>query len=450
MSRRIGAITLCGETPLATMFFHCVLHIVLSRGLKMIVTLKPPEKLLSTFGRVGHRTFQRNSPSLSIMVQMSHRLPLNQILIGDCVEHLNALPAQSVDLIFADPPYNLQLQNELRRPNNTRVRGVQEAWDRFDDFSAYDEFTRAWLSACRRVLKPNGTIWVIGSYHNIHRVGSILQDLNYWLLNSVVWVKTNPTPNFRGVRFTNAHETLLWAQKEKGSPYTFNHHAMKALNEDKQMRSDWFLPVSSGSERIKANGEAVHPTQKPEALLYRVLLASSRPGDLILDPFFGTGTTGAVAKKLHRNWIGIEREKSYARIAQRRIDQIEPVSYEDELFEPSEPRQLERIPFGYLLEAGLLEPGQHLYFGEKSKTAARVLSDGSLKLNGFRGSIHQVAKQLLEAPANGWEHWYYLDPQSGQRRSINSLRQFLREELVLSASRRGKRKESKAHARNKD
>jgi modification methylase len=384
------------------------------------------------------------------MVPMPPSLPINQILIGDCVEHLNALPAQSVDLIFADPPYNLQLQNELRRPNNTRVRGVTEAWDRFDNFAAYDEFTRAWLTACRRVLKLNGTIWVIGSYHNIHRVGTILQDLNYWLLNSVVWVKTNPTPNFRGVRFTNAHETLLWAQKEKGAPYTFNHHAMKAINEDKQMRSDWLLPISSGSERIRANGEAAHPTQKPEALLYRVLLASSHPGDLVLDPFFGTGTTGAVAKRLHRNWIGIEREKSYARIAQRRIDQIEPVSYEPELFEPAEPRQEKRIPFGHLLEAGLLEPGQRLFFGEEGKTSARILADGSLKLNGFRGSIHQVAKQLLEAPANGWEHWYYVDPNSGQRHPISSLRQILREEPVLSASRRGKRKENKAHARNKD
>ncbi len=371
------------------------------------------------------------------MVPMSSNLPLNQILIGDCVKQLDAFPAESVDLIFADPPYNLQLQNELRRPNDTRVRGVQEAWDHFDDFAAYDEFTRAWLAACRRVLKPSGTLWVIGSYHNIHRVGAILQDLDYWLLNSVVWVKTNPTPNFRGVRFTNAHETLLWAQKEKGAPYTFNHHATKALNEDKQMRSDWYLPISSGTERLRANGEAAHPTQKPESLLYRVLLASSRPGDIILDPFFGTGTTGAVAKKLHRNWIGIEREKSYARIAQRRIDQIEPVSYEEELFEPSEPRQLERIPFGHLLEAGLLEPGQRLYFGEKGKITARILSDGSLKLNGFRGSIHQVAKQLLAAPANGWEHWYYVDSNTGHRRPINSLRQILREG-------------NKAHARSKD
>ncbi|MCL5429478.1 MAG: site-specific DNA-methyltransferase [Chloroflexi bacterium] len=376
---------------------------------------------------------RRNSLSLSIMVPMSTNLPLNQILVGDCVELLATLPAASINLIFADPPYNLQLRNELRRPNNTRVRGVQEAWDRFDDFAAYDEFTRSWLAACCRVLKPNGTIWVIGSYHNIHRVGAILQDLNYWLLNSVVWIKTNPTPNFRGVRFTNAHETLLWAQKEKGAPYTFNHHAMKALNDGKQMRSDWLLPVSFGAERLRTNGEAAHPTQKPEALLYRVLLASSHPGDVVLDPFFGTGTTGAVAKRLHRNWIGIEREKSYTKLARRRIDEIEPVSYEPELFDPAEPRQQERIPFGHLLEAGLLEPGQRLYFGENGKASARVLADGSLKLNGFRGSIHQVAKELLGAPANGWQHWYYVDPDGGRRRSIDSLRQILREGMKADA-----------------
>lgn len=358
---------------------------------------------------------------------MSNNLPLNSILVGDCIDQLAKLPPRSIDLIFADPPYNLQLQGELRRPNNTRVRGVQEAWDRFDDFAAYDEFTRDWLAACRRVLKPTGTLWVIGSYHNIHRVGTILQDLNYWLLNSVIWIKSNPTPNFRGVRFTNAHETLLWAQKEKGAPYTFNHRAMKALNEDKQMRSDWVLPISSGSERLRVRGEAAHPTQKPEALLYRVLLASSQPGDVVLDPFFGTGTTGAVAKRMHRDWIGIERDKRYARLAQDRIDQIEPVAYEAELFEPAEPRREPRIPFGNLLEAGLLEAGQRLYLGERGKVNARVMADGSIKANQLHGSIHQVAKQLLDGPANGWEHWYYVDPNSGQRRSINELRKLLRE-----------------------
>jgi site-specific DNA-methyltransferase (adenine-specific) len=307
------------------------------------------------------------------------------------------------------------------------VRGVQEDWDKFGGFAQYDEFTRAWLAACRRVLKPTGTLWVMGTYHNIHRVGAILQDLNFWLLNSVVWVKSNPTPNFRGVRFTNAHETLLWTQKHKGNPYTFNHHAMKSLNEGKQMRSDWVLPVSGGVERLRTNRGAAHPTQKPEALLYRVLLASSQPGDVVMDPFFGTGTTGAVAKKLHRNWIGIERDKNYAKLAQRRIDEIEPVSYEDELFASREPRSEPRIPFGNLLEAGLLEPGQRLYLGARGKNSARILSDGSLKANGLRGSIHQVAKQLLSAPANGWEHWYYQDAMSGERRPINELRQILRE-----------------------
>ncbi len=370
---------------------------------------------------------KRKSSLSPIMGPMPSPLPLNQILVGETCRKMAELPAESVDLVFADPPYNLQLQHELRRPNNTRVNGVQEAWDHFDDFAAYDEFTRAWLAACRRVLKPSGTLWVIGSYHNIHRVGVALQDLNYWLLNSVIWVKSNPTPNFRGVRFTNAHETLLWAQKEKGRPYTFNHHAMKALNEGKQMRSDWVLPISSGGERLRVGGKAAHPTQKPEALLYRVLLASSQPGDVVLDPFFGTGTTGAVAKRLHRYWIGIEQDKHYATLAFERIARIEPVAYEAELFEPSEPRQLPRVPFGNLLEAGLLEPGQRLYLGEQGRVSARILADGSLKANRLRGSIHQVAKALLDAPANGWQHWYYVDPDSGQRRPIDDLRQILRE-----------------------
>jgi modification methylase len=353
-------------------------------------------------------------------------LPLNQILQGDCLEQLDGLPANSIDLVFADPPYNLQLQNELRRPNNSKVRGVQEAWDRFDDFAAYDEFTRAWLAACRRVLKPSGTLWVIGSYHNVHRVGVALQDLGYWLLNSIIWVKANPTPNFRGVRFTNAHETLLWAQKEKGSSYTFNHHALKALNDDKQMRSDWVLPIASGGERLRADGEAAHPTQKPESLLYRVLVASTNAGDVVLDPFFGSGTTGAVAKRLHRNWIGIEREPRYVKVASRRIGEIEPVAYEEELFEVMEPRREPRIPFGNLLEAGLLEAGQRLYLGEKGRNSARILADGSLRYNGRRGSIHQVAKEALAGPANGWEHWYYVD-ERGDRKPIDELRKILRE-----------------------
>ena len=248
------------------------------------------------------------------------KLPLDQILPGDCVETLDSLPEKSIDLIFADPPYNLQLSQDLWRPNLTKVDAVDEAWDQFSSFQEYDLFTRRWLSACRRVLKDTGTIWVIGSYHNIYRVGGMLQDLDFWILNDVVWVKTNPMPNFRGVRFTNAHETLIWAQKDKQARYTFNYQDMKALNDGLQMRSDWLLPLCTGTERVKFNGQKVHPTQKPESLLYRVILSSSNPGDIVLDPFFGTGTTGAVAKKLHRHWIGIERDEEYVRVAAERIN----------------------------------------------------------------------------------------------------------------------------------
>jgi len=259
------------------------------------------------------------------------KLPLNQIIEGDCIENLNALPEKSIDLIFADPPYNLQLQNELHRPNMTKVDAVDDQWDKFESMQAYDEFTRQWLVACKRVLKPTGTIWVIGSYHNIFRVGAIMQDLRFWILNDVIWVKTNPMPNFRGVRFTNAHETLIWASTGKDAKYTFNHQAMKGLNDEKQMRSDWWLlSLATGAERVKDdNGDKAHSTQKPETLLYRVILSSSNPGDVVLDPFFGSGTTGAVAKRLHRNWIGLEREKKYIEVAKRRIDALQP-----EMFDP--------------------------------------------------------------------------------------------------------------------
>jgi modification methylase len=376
--------------------------------------------------------FQRETGFFTIIGPMSAHPDLtallDQVFHGDCLEILAGLPAESVDLVFADPPYNLQLQNELRRPNNSTVRGVQEDWDQFQSFAAYDEFTRAWLAACRRVLKPTGALWVIGSYHNIHRVGAILQDLNYWLLNSVVWIKTNPTPNFRGVRFTNAHETLLWAQKQKGSAYTFNHHAMKQLNEEKQMRSDWDLPVCNGSERIRANGRAAHPTQKPEALLYRVLASSTNPGDVVLDPFFGTGTTGAAAKRLHRHWIGIERESEYVTIARQRLAAISPNGYDEDTYLSPEPRRLPRVPFGHLLEAGLLSPGQALYWGAHGSLTARIMADGALKYNGRRGSIHQIARHIEDGPANGWQHWFYQDAASGERRSIDELRQKIRTE----------------------
>ncbi len=328
-----------------------------------------------------------------------------------------------MDLIFADPPYNLQLRNDLYRPNMTKVDAVNDGWDKFDGFADYDEFTREWLSASRRVLKETGTIWVIGSYHNIYRVGSILQDLGFWILNDIVWIKQNPMPNFRGVRFTNAHETMIWAQKKKGARYTFNHQSMKALNDDLQMRSDWNLNLATGKQRIKSNnGSKAHSTQKPEALLYRILMASSKPGDIVLDPFFGTGTTGAVAKKLGRNWIGIERDKKYIRIAQKRIDAVQVA---DEEAIHVEKRKQARVPFGALLENGLLQPGQTLYFA-KNGTKAKILSNGHLRCGKIRGSIHGVARSLMEnAPANGWDLWFYQD-ENGKKIVIDELREKLR------------------------
>ncbi len=360
------------------------------------------------------------------------KLPLDQIIPGDCIEVLDSLPAESVDLIFADPPYNLQLSQDLWRPNDTKVDAVEDAWDQFDDFAAYDAFTRDWLTACRRVLKPEGALWVIGTYHNIHRVGSLLLDLGYWILNDIIWIKTNPMPNFMGVRFTNASETLLWVQKKRGAKYTFHYQAMKALNEDKQMRSDWVIPICSGKERLKVNGQKAHPTQKPEALLYRVITASSNPGDVVLDPFFGTGTTGAVAKRLHRHWIGIEREESYIQVAEERIAAVQPGEYDPKIYVTPDPRKRPRIPFGTLLEHNLLQPGQILYFGKKRTHTARILSDGSLDYDGQRGSIHQIGKQIRQTPCNGWEHWHYLDEKSGEYQTIDHLRQIVRESLFES------------------
>jgi modification methylase len=350
------------------------------------------------------------------------QLPAGEVLVGNCLEILPTFPEKSVDLIFADPPYNLQLSHELFRPNMTRVDGVDDAWDHFKSFEEYDSFTRAWLSECRRVLKESGTLWVIGSYHNIYRVGAIMQDLGFWFLNDIAWIKSNPTPNFRGVRFTNAHETLLWAQKKRGAKYTFNHHAMKALNDDLQMRSDWQLPVCSGKERLRVHGVKAHPTQKPEALLYRVMLASSAPGDLVLDPFFGTGTTGAVAKKLQRRWIGIEREPTYAKLARERIEAIDPGMFAENTFVFPSRRDRPRVAFGSLVEAGLVKPNQVLYFGGKGKVKAKVCADGAIAYNGFQGSIHQVGRKITNAPCNGWEHWFYED-ERGERRPINDLRE---------------------------
>ena len=357
-------------------------------------------------------------------------LPVDKIIQGNCLDVLPTLPPDSVDLVFADPPYNLQLQGDLYRPNLSRVEGVSEDWDKFDTFTEYDRFTRAWLSECRRVLKPNGTLWVIGSYHNIYRVGKILQDLNFWILNDVVWVKSNPMPNFRGVRYTNAHETLLWAQKENGSKYTFNYHAMKDLNEGLQMRSDWHIPICTGSERIKENGKKAHPTQKPEALLYRIILSSSNHGDIVLDPFFGTGTTGAVARKLHRHFIGIEVEPKYICVAKKRVNGILQLEFDPPVFVTPDPRRLERIPFGALVEHGYLNPGQKLYFTGDEALSATVLADGAILYLNQRGSIHEVARIIRNGPSNGWTLWHYRDEEAQLMQPIDNLRQRFREDIL--------------------
>lgn len=357
---------------------------------------------------------------------------LDQIIKGDCVEILNSLPEKSVDLIFADPPYNLQLQQELYRPNMTKVDAVNDDWDQFGSFEAYDKFTYSWLEACKRVLKNTGTIWVIGSYHNIYRVGTIMQNLGYWILNDVVWIKTNPMPNFRGVRFTNAHETLLWASKSQGTKYTFNHHAMKNFNEEKQMRSDWLLPICSGVERVKDNGVKAHSTQKPESLLYRVILSSSNPGDLVLDPFFGSGTTGAVAKKLNRHWLGIEREEKYIKVATERLNNITPELFSDSVFEVRDQKRLApKVEFANLLEIGLISPGQELYFNNDPDKNATVRADGKLLLSdGTTGSIHKVGSHLMKgSPCNGWVHWYYKD-ESNISHVIDELRDNYRKEIL--------------------
>lgn len=358
-------------------------------------------------------------------------LPVDTIIQGNCLEILPTLPPESVDLIFADPPYNLQLQADLWRPNLTLVDGVDEDWDKFDTLAAYDEFTRAWLTACRRVLKPSGTLWVIGSYHNIYRVGKIIQDLSYWILNDVVWVKANPMPNFRGMRYTNAHETLLWVQKEKGAKYTFNYHAMKGLNEGLQMRSDWFIPICTGVERLKENGKKVHPTQKPEALLYRIILASSNVGDVVLDPFFGTGTTGAVARKLHRHFVGIEIDPNYIRAANKRVNGILQLEFDPPVFVTPDPKNLARVPFGALVEQGFIEPGVVLYFGTDGGAQAVVLADGNILCDGQRGSIHEIARKLRNGPSNGWTLWHYWDAQTKAHVPIDKLREAYRQQSQI-------------------
>ena len=344
-----------------------------------------------------------------------------RIIAGDCIEVMRSLPSASVDLVFADPPYNLQLGGDLFRPEGGRVDAVDNDWDKFDTLAAYDAFTRAWLAEARRVLKPDGAIWVIGSYHNIFRVGAALQDLGYWILNDIVWRKANPMPNFRGTRFTNAHETLLWCSKSAESKYTFNYRAMKALNDDLQMRSDWVLPICSGGERLKGgDGHKAHPTQKPESLLYRVLLACTEPGDVVLDPFFGTGTTGAVAKRLGRQWIGIEREPAYLEVARERIAATLPLD-ESKLETIPEKRSQPRVAFGLLVECGLVPPGTVLMDGKRRWKAA-VRADGSLSCGPLVGSIHKVGAGLNKAPScNGWTFWHV--ERHGRLMPLDVLRQ---------------------------
>ncbi len=359
-------------------------------------------------------------------------LPLDTILPGDCVAAMDALPAGSVDLIFADPPYNLQLRGELHRPDNSRVDAVDDHWDQFETFASYDAFTRDWLRAARRLLKPDGAIWVIGSYHNIFRVGTALQDAGYWLLNDVVWRKTNPMPNFRGKRLTNAHETLIWASRSEASRYTFNYEALKALNEGVQMRSDWTFPICTGHERLKnARGEKAHPTQKPEGLLHRLLLGTTNPGDVVLDPFFGTGTTGAVARMLGRHFIGIEQEAEYRALATARIADVRP--YGQEAIAVTTSRRAEpRVPFGQLVERGMLRPGEEL-LSQNGRHRAKVRADGTLvgsdASRDVKGSIHQVGAAYEGAPScNGWTYWHF--KREGKRVPIDALRQQIRDELA--------------------
>ncbi|MBL4891820.1 MAG: modification methylase [Rhizobiaceae bacterium] len=356
---------------------------------------------------------------------------LNSIIKGNCVSAMEKLPENSIDVIFADPPYNLQLEGDLHRPDQSKVDAVDDAWDQFSTFEAYDNFTRAWLLAARRVLKPNGTIWVIGSYHNIFRVGNTLQNLNYWILNDIIWRKSNPMPNFRGRRFTNAHETLIWATLNQDvKKYTFNYDAMKMANDEVQMRSDWLFPICNGGERIKdENGKKAHPTQKPESLLHRILMASTNPGDVILDPFFGSGTTGAVAKRLGRNFVGIEREDKYIKVATARIAAVE-MNSGPVLKVTTGKRAEPKVPFGALIESGYLKPGTVLT-DTKKRWKAVVRLDGSLEKDGESASIHRMGAKVQELDAcNGWTFWHF--EQDGKLVVIDELRKAYRKE-VLSA-----------------
>jgi modification methylase len=367
------------------------------------------------------RFAEGRAPSRSKSFAPTKILPFNVILQGDCIAEMADLPDNSVDMIFADPPYNLQLGGDLFRPEGGRVDAVDDDWDKFESLATYDEFSRAWLGEARRILKDDGTIWVIGSYHNIYRIGALLQDAGYWILNDIVWRKTNPMPNFRGTRFTNAHETLIWCAKDENARYTFNYRAMKALNDDLQMRSDWVLPICGGAEREKGeDGAKAHPTQKPESLLYRILLACTKPGDVVLDPFFGTGTTGAVARRLGRRWIGIEREAAYVEVARARIASTLPLD-ESAMQTVPDKRSAPRVAFGLLVESGLVPAGTRLTDAKRRWTAL-VRADGSIACAPHSGSIHKVGAALQNAPScNGWTFWHI--DQGNALQPLDALRQ---------------------------
>ncbi len=353
---------------------------------------------------------------------------LNKIVCGDCLKELKKIPDNSFDLVFADPPYNMQIGENLIRPDSSKVNGVNDEWDKFDSFKHYDEFCKTWLSECKRILKDEGSIWVIGSYHNIFRLGYHLQNLKYWLLNDVIWRKNNPMPNFKGTRFTNAHETLIWASKNKGSKYTFNYQSLKCLNDDLQMRSDWTLPICNGKERLKKNGKKIHSTQKPEALLHRIILATTNKDNSILDPFVGTGTTAVVAKKLGRKYYGIEKDKKYFEAAKKRINKT--IKIEDSYLDTIENNKSKpRVPFGSLVELGIIKPGA-LLFDPKRKINVKIMADGSIKYKESEGSIHKIAAKIMGTEScNGWTYWYY--NQNGSTVSIDSLRQkFIAEKQI--------------------
>jgi modification methylase len=431
--KSIGASHLvnCGEGSVA--YPEEALLLRLLACLHTAGTFTVPVRLRSSsieFGSMVSRRPASPTRSPRVGAPSARAFPESRVILGDCLEVLAGLPDCSVDLVFADPPYNLQLTGDLTRPDCSRVDGVDQAWDKFASFAEYDRFTRAWLGECRRLLKPDGAIWVIGSYHNIFRLGVALQDLGFWIQNDVVWRKTNPMPNFRGKRLTNAHETLIWAAREQRSRPTFNYEALKAANEDVQLRSDWLFPICSGPERLRDDGgRKAHPTQKPEALLHRILMATTEPDDIVLDPFFGTGTTGAVARRLGRRWLGIERDPDYAAAASERIARVTPI--DGRSIEPLRAKRAEpRVPFGAIVELGMLAPGATLW-DERRRIRAEVKADGTIAADSRRGSIHRIGAELQgKAACNGWTFWHVVV--DGALRPLDTLRSEARRRLGLT------------------